>query len=181
MDRPQPKRRNSEQTKTQILRAAAATFSADGYARTGLREIGERAGVAPSLVSRYFGTKAALFEAALLHVLAENSVFTWEKAGFGAAMADLIRDRSSTAITVMLVLALADPETEEIAQRVSREHMIEPLAEWLGPPHALERAMNLFALGTGFTIQMEGLYPGEVPDHSLRWLAVSLQAIVDEN
>lgn len=181
MDRSEPKRRNSEQTKTQILRAAAATFSACGYARTGLREIGERAGVAPSLVSRYFGTKAALFEAALLHVLDANSVFTREKAGFGTAMASLIRDRSNTDITVMLVLALADPEAEAIVQRVSREHMIEPLAEWLGPPHALERAMNLFALATGFAIQMEGLYPAQIPDHSLRWLATSLQAIVDES
>lgn len=177
--KPAPKRRNLEQTKTRILQAAADTFTASGYARAGLREIGEQAGVAPSLVSRYFGTKAALFEEALIHVLRTNSVFTWQKDGFGEAMARLIPERSNTNITVMLVLALADPEAKEIARRVSREHMIQPLVDWLGPPNALERAMDLFALMTGFVIQMDGLYPAPIPEHSLRWLARTLQAIVD--
>ncbi len=174
------KRRNLEQTKTRILQAAADTFTAAGYAKAGLREIGERAGVAPSLVSRYFGSKAALFEAALIHVLRTNSVFTWQKDGFGEAMATLIPERSNTNITVMLVLALADPEAKEIARRVSRKHMIQPLVDWLGPPHALERAMDLFSLMTGFVVQMDGLYPAPIPEHSLRWLASTLQAIVDE-
>jgi AcrR family transcriptional regulator len=177
--KPEPKRRNLELTKTRILAAAGDVFTRSGYAKAGLREIGELACVAPSLVSRYYGTKAALFEEALIHVLRTNSVFTWKKKGFGEAMAGLIRDRSNTNITIMLVTALADPEAEEIARRVSREHMIRPLVEWLGPPHAEERAMNLFALTTGFVIQMHGLYSGPMPEQSLRWLARDLQAIVD--
>jgi hypothetical protein len=32
---------------------------------------------------------------------------------------------------------------------------------------------------TGFVIQMDGLYPAPIPEHSLRWLARALQAIVD--
>ena len=177
----EPKRRNLELTKTKILAAAADTFTRSGYAKAGLREIGKRAGIAPSLVSRYFGTKAALFEAALIHVLRTNSVFTWQKQGFGEAMAQLIPERSNTNITVMLVLALADPEAKEIARRVSREHMIQPLIDWLGPPNALERAMDMFSLMTGFVIQMDGLYPAPIPERSLKWLANTLQAIVDEN
>lgn len=175
----EPRRRNLEQTRGRILAAAADVFTRSGYAKAGLREIAVQAGVAPSLVSRYFGSKAALFEEALIAVLRANSVFTWRKAGFGEAMARLIPERSNTAITAMLVLALADPEAKEIARRVSREHMIQPLVDWLGPPNALERAMDLFALMTGFVIQMDGLYPAPVPEHSLRWLARSLQAIVD--
>src|SRR5579864_1021990 len=175
----QPRRRNLEQTRTRILAAAGEIFAASGYSKASLREIAERAGVAPSLVSRYFGTKAALFEEALIHVLRANSVFTWQKAGFGEAMARLIPAQSNTSITVMLVLALADPEAKDIARRVSREHMIQPLVDWLGPPQALERAMDLFALMTGFVIQMDGLYPAQIPEYSLRWLAQSLQSIVD--
>lgn len=177
----EPRRRNLEQTRSRILEAAADTFTRSGYAQAGLREIGERAGVAPSLVSRYFGSKTALFEQALIHVLHTNSVFTWRKQGFGEAMARLIPERSNTNITIMLVTALADPEAKEIARRVSREHMIQPLVDWLGPPNALERAMNMFALLTGFVVQMYGLYPAPIPEHSLRWLARSLQAIVDDN
>lgn len=177
--KPEPKRRNLEQTRARILAAAADVFTRSGYANAGLREIAVQAQVAPSLVSRYFGSKAALFEEALVHVLRANSVFTWQKQGFGEAMARLIPERSNTNITVMLVTALADPEAKEIARRVSREHMIQPLVDWLGPPHALERAMDMFALMTGFVIQMDGLYPETIPEHSLRWLARSLQAIVD--
>jgi AcrR family transcriptional regulator len=177
--KPEPRRRNLERTRTRILAAAADVFTESGYARAGLREIAERAEVAPSLVSKHFGSKAGLFEQALIHVLRTNSVFTWDKARFGEIMARLIPERSNTSITVMLILGLADPEAKEIARRVSREHMIAPLAEWLGPPHAEERAMDLFSLMTGFTIQMHGLHPGATPEHSLRWLARSLQAIVD--
>jgi hypothetical protein len=39
--------------------------------------------------------------------------------------------------------------------------------------------MDMFSLMTGFVIQMDGLYPAPIPQHSLRWLARSLQAIVD--
>lgn len=176
----EPKRRNLAETKERILVAAAASFSEFGYAGAGLRDIAERADVAPSLVSRYFGSKAGLFEQALLHVLRENSVFTWDKKRFGEKMARLIPERSTTDITVMLVLALTDPESREIARRVSREHMIAPLEQWLGPPNAEARAMDLFALMTGFVIQMRGLHDGEVPPSSLEWLSRSLQGIVDE-
>lgn len=178
--RPEPKRRNLEQTRERILAAAADVFTRSGYARASLREIAVQADVASSLVSRYFGTKAALFEEALIHVLHTNSVFTWQKVDFGEAMVRLIAERSNTNITVMLVLALADPEAKEIARRVSREHMIEPLVDWLGPPDALERAMEMFALMTGFAIQMDGLHPAPIPEHSLRWLAGTLQNIVDQ-
>lgn len=176
---PEPKRRNLEQTKQRILQAAVDTFTTSGYANAGLREIGLKAGAAPSLVSRYFGTKASLFERALIHVLHANTVFTWEKDGFGQAMARLIAGRSNTNITVMLVLALADPEAKEVVRRVARTHMIEPLAEWLGPPHALERAMNLFSITSGFVIQMDGLNAAPIPEHSLEWLSGVLQQIVD--
>ena len=57
-----PKRRNLKETRTRILTAAADVFTRSGYAKASLREIGMRAGVAPSLVSRYFGTKAALVQ-----------------------------------------------------------------------------------------------------------------------
>jgi AcrR family transcriptional regulator len=180
MEKSEPRRRDPDKTKRRILASAADVFTRSGYAKAGLREIGSRAGVAPSLVSRYFGSKAALFEKALIHVLRTNSVFTWEKEGFGEAMARLIPERSNTDITIMLVLALSDPEAREVALRVSRKHMIQPLEDWLGPPHARERAMDLFSVLTGFAIQMHGLNPGPIPEHSLEWLAQTLQAIVDE-
>ena len=176
----EPRRRNLAETRTRILAAAADCFAGSGYARAGLREIADLADVAPSLVSKHFGTKAALFEQALLEVIRANSVFTRDKPRFGETMARLMADRGNTDITVMLVLGLADAESHAIVQRVVREHILDPLAEWLGPPHALDRATNLFALITGFAIQMRGLHAGPVPPASLAWMAGALQAIVDE-
>lgn len=176
----EPRRRNLAETRTRILVAAADCFTRSGYARAGLREIADRAEVAPSLVSKHFGTKVALFEQALLHVIRTNSVFTWDKPRFGETMARLIAERSNTNITVMLVLGLADAESRAIVHGVMDEHILGPLVEWLGPPAALERAMNLFALMTGFVIQMHGLHGGPIPAHSLAWVARALQAVVDE-
>jgi AcrR family transcriptional regulator len=175
----EPRRRNLEQTKTRILSAAADTFTEFGYAQASLREIAARADVATSLVSKHFGAKASLFEHVLLHVLHTNGVFVWDKSDFGAQMSRLIPERATTNVTSMLVLALAHPESRDVAKRVSRAHMIDPLAEWLGPPHAHERAMDLFSLLTGFAIQRQGLSAEPVSSHSLEWLAHSLQSIVD--
>jgi AcrR family transcriptional regulator len=175
-----PRRRDSAATKARILLAARRSFAEHGYAAAGLRGIAADAGVASSLLVRYYGSKAALFEEALVATIRDHSVFASEKAGFGAAMARLVIERGSIAITTMLVTALADPDTRAIAMRVSREHMVGPLAEWLGGGDAQARAFALFSLLTGFTVQTRSVAEGEVPEPALAWLAASLQAIVDE-
>lgn len=48
-----------------ILKAALATFSEKGYARSTLRDIAQRAGVTHALVQKYFGSKEDLFLAAV--------------------------------------------------------------------------------------------------------------------
>jgi AcrR family transcriptional regulator len=173
------RRRDPVRTKARILAAAVEAFTERGYGQAGLRDIAARADVASSLPVKYFGTKAALFEAALLEILRTNSVFTWTKPNFGATMVRLIRERSSTTITAMLMMALADPDSREIAVRVWREHMIAPLAEWLGPPDAQGRAGMLFALMSGLTFQIEGLAAGDISPEAERWAARTLQALVD--
>ena len=52
-------------TREAILAAAKEAFSAQGYAATSLRGVARAAGVDPSLVTHYFGSKDGLFEAAL--------------------------------------------------------------------------------------------------------------------
>jgi AcrR family transcriptional regulator len=180
VDEPIRRVRNAAATKARILAAATATFSELGYAGAGLREIASRAGVAQSLLARHFGSKASLFEATLLETLRQNTVFTGEKSNFGPTMASLMVERSTANISIMLILALAHPESQEIARGVANEHMIGPLAEWLGPPDAKARAINMLALMSGFVVQTKGLASERVPETSIRWLAASLQAIVDD-
>jgi AcrR family transcriptional regulator len=175
-----PKRRNAAATRARILAAANAAFTEFGYAQAGLRDIAARADVASSLLIRYFGTKAALFEAVLVGTIADNSVFTTDKERFGETMADLMVTTSGVSITAMLLSALAHPESKAIARRVAARDIIQPLADWLGPPHATARALNLYSLMTGFVVQMEGIGTGIVPARSRAWLSRSLQEIVDD-
>lgn len=176
---PPLRRRDPVRTRARILAAAVEVFSELGYGQAGLRDIAARSGVASSLPVRYFGTKAALFEAALIEIVRANSVFTWKKDGFGRTMMRLIRERSNVTITATLMSALADPEAREIAVRVWQEHMIAPLADWLGPPDARGRAGMLFALLSGLAFQIHGLAAGEITPEAERWAADTLQALVD--
>ena len=171
--------RDAARTRARILEAAYLAFSEYGYARTGFREIAQGAQVASSLILRNFGNKANLFEEALVHGIWRDSLFTREKQGFGRHMAQMIAHDTDTKLTVMTVLAVADPESQDAVTRVAKRHILGPLAEWLGPPHAEERAQALFALMTGYTIQRRLLGGAAMPDATVEWLALQLQDVVD--
>lgn len=176
----EPRRRNPAKTQARILEAAFALFSSQGYAKTGIREVAEQAGVATSLVVRYFGTKATLFEESLVRALYAQGFFVRGKANFGEEMARLVISDEEARIPAMMVLAIADPESRAIAQKVTQQIVLRSLADWLGPPEAETRALAMLALMNGFTIQTRHLRTGEVPPETVRWFARSLQAIVDE-
>ncbi|WP_432837301.1 TetR family transcriptional regulator [Dactylosporangium sp. CA-092794] len=57
--------RRSDATRAAILRAARARFAADGYQRATIRAIAADAAIDPSMVMRYYGSKAGLFAAAV--------------------------------------------------------------------------------------------------------------------
>jgi AcrR family transcriptional regulator len=57
--------KRSDRTKAAILRAARERLAAQGYDRTTIRAVAADAGIDPSMVMRYFGNKAQLFDAAL--------------------------------------------------------------------------------------------------------------------
>ncbi|SDL32200.1 TetR/AcrR family transcriptional regulator [Nonomuraea jiangxiensis] len=59
------RRRDSAASRELLLRAASELFADRGYDRTTARDIGERAGVDPALIARYFGGKSQLYIAVL--------------------------------------------------------------------------------------------------------------------
>ena len=63
-----PRPRDAAASRRALLDAAGALFHARGYDGTTVREIGERAGIDPALIARYFGGKEGLY----LAVLAEE-------------------------------------------------------------------------------------------------------------
>ena len=62
---PRRPRRSREEVSQDLVRAAAALFAERPSGRVTVREIAARAGVNPTLVHRYFGTKANLMRAAM--------------------------------------------------------------------------------------------------------------------
>jgi AcrR family transcriptional regulator len=56
---------DAEASRRALLEAARAVFDEVGYDRATTREIGDRAGVDPALIARYFDSKEGLFIAAI--------------------------------------------------------------------------------------------------------------------
>ncbi|HKZ12462.1 MAG TPA: TetR family transcriptional regulator [Solirubrobacterales bacterium] len=56
---------DAEASRRALLNAARAVFDEVGYDRATTREIGDRAGVDPALIARYFDSKEGLFIAAI--------------------------------------------------------------------------------------------------------------------
>ena len=69
-------KRNKAETCNKILAAALEEFAEHGYSLTKMSDIGRRAGVATSLVSKHFGNKENLFQSVMLN---ENSKYlVWD-------------------------------------------------------------------------------------------------------
>lgn len=179
-----PRRRNAPATKARILAAAQKAFSELGYAKAGIREIAAIADVSSTLLLRYYGSKAGLFEAALIDAVRMDDVIALDQRGLGERLANLFVDHNLD-ITPPAILALATghPESQQIATRITREHVLDPLAKWLGPPDGQVRALEIFMLATSFI-----LYTRRVPlapdgknaqKKLMRWFADTVQAIVD--
>lgn len=185
------RRRDPQATRARILEAAQRLFAERGYARTGLRDIAELAGVSSALPVSYFATKAGLFEAALTAALDIERITRGDRSEFGRRLVAAVLDRS-TPITVpaMIALSIGDAESAAIAQRVAREQMVAPVAAWLGAPHARARAYLIMVISTSFVLFNRHILAEEHNDGpaargssaaglATRWLEQTIQGLVD--
>jgi AcrR family transcriptional regulator len=171
--------RDRDRTKMRIIEAAKDLLAAKGYAQTGLREIAAKAGVAVSLLPQHFGSKADLFEAALINAMGDFTILEAPRTHWGAVMIDYMSGDGEVRLPAMVILSTGDAEAREISARVIRERIIPELAERLGPPDALSRAMRITMLSTGFLIYGRQLPVGPVDKHTKHHFAKLIQAIVD--
>ena len=175
--------RNAADTKARIIEAAQSAFAERGYSQTGVRDIALRAGVASSLIIKYFGTKSNLFGEALKQSLAEAAFRDELKPQFGETLIGAITDRRLRIdAPAMIALSLGDDEARQVSASVIQQHVIDALAAWLGPPQAQTRAINLLVLGVGFAILNRHLgvkLPAEIWEKSGQWFSSTIQDIVD--
>jgi AcrR family transcriptional regulator len=176
-------RRNAPQTKLRIIDAAQNLFATKGYAHTGIRDVANAASVAVSLVPAHFGSKAQLFEAALLAALAAmaaSRVLDIPDSQLASSLVERgLSDEDDFRLPAMIVLCIGDPDGSEIAGRFVREHVVPSLARRLGPPNAHERAMEIVMISTGFLLYARQLPAGTVDPLTIRNITHALQAVVD--
>ncbi len=177
-------RRNASATKARLLEAAMRAFSESGYSQSGIREIAELAGTSSTMLLRYFGSKAALFEAALTEAMPVASVLSHPRERFGASLAAALLDpRNAIRPPLMIALASGDPEAATIAARVMETQSIAPLAHWLGGENGRARALQIAMLATGLVSYLRQLPLPKLAvgqqDGIASWFAATVQAIVD--
>lgn len=179
------KKRDAERTRGRILSAAQHVFARRPYAEASLKEITSRAKANPALVSRYFGSKEKLFEAALSAALDAKPLMPPSKSAFGETiMATFLRpDRGSHNPLPMLIFATAETGLQSIAIRLLKERILTPLALWLGEPEARLRATRVMVVATGF-FTYRSLLPleemqGDLDPSMRAWLVESFQSAID--
>jgi AcrR family transcriptional regulator len=137
------RRRNAADSRQALLEAARELFAERGFDRSTTRDIGERAGLDPTLITRYFGSKAALYLATL------RTDFAAEEPG---ALRDLLEpdrmpmlldriDRRGTGpIYDAALRPHSDPVVDAEARALLTERFIEPLERRLGSDCAVQDA-----------------------------------------
>ncbi len=180
-----PKRaRDAAATRAALLAAAQGLFAERGYDRATLRDVGERAGVDPALIARYFGGKEGLYLAVFAsepppdaaggpEAVAENLLRRWDDHGPGP-------------MTQALTRTELDEGVRERMQERLEERLVGPITEELrgaGVPDARLRAEVLVAalVGLGVVRYAGGLkeLSAAPREEVLAILGPALRALVD--
>ena len=138
-------------SKAALLQAASGLFDEVGYERATTREIGERAGVDPSLIARYFDSKEGLFLAAIAEPRGEEEI-DYEPAALLAFLLERWDERGHSPISRALASPALSDDVRGQVRAVLRRRLLDQLAELLrerGTPEPDLRAELLVALAVG--------------------------------
>lgn len=179
------KPRNATTTRQSILHAAEIAFSSASYERVRLRDVAQAAGVDVALISRYFGSKAGLFEAVLGDQIVDLKKFaSGPTEGFGERLADYLWSKDFSRADFdplhVLVRSMGSPAALELFRRYFQEDALAPLVRLLGGRvTSKERAALVFALLVGYDVIR--ILSEDVRGSSAKQLfAGACQALVDE-
>tara|TARA_R110000824_G_scaffold37553_4_gene115498 strand:+ start:23966 stop:24532 length:567 start_codon:yes stop_codon:yes gene_type:complete len=180
------KPRDAKRTREAILNAAQHIFAEKGFIETGVRDITDRAGVNQSLVSRYFGGKLKLFEAALEHALDASLVTGLTRENFGKLVVAnfTLSPTDRTNPLPILLGAVSDSEASALALRMLHDRIFKPFRDWFGGEEAVVRAARFMIISTGFFTYRDQLplppFVGTVDPGLREWLETEFQALVDD-
>ncbi|MYT69088.1 MULTISPECIES: TetR/AcrR family transcriptional regulator [unclassified Streptomyces] len=121
--------RNSARSREALLAAATTLFSERGYDRTTIREIGERAGVDPSLIARYFGSKPLLYVEVLRAEHGDDRPDDLLTEPRLREVARRAQRRGPVPLLRVAVEPLSDKAAQEATRAALHDRLVEPLRD----------------------------------------------------
>lgn len=146
---------DAEASRRALLEAARAVFEAVGYDRATTREIGERAGVDPALIARYFDSKEGLFIAAIAAGSAEEEGIDFAPRALVAFLLERWDERGHSPISRALASPTLPPGAREQISAVVGDRVLGGLVAELRARGVAEpglRAELLVALAVGVAV-----------------------------
>jgi AcrR family transcriptional regulator len=142
--------RRSDATRARILRSARAEFAAAGYHRATIRGIAAGADIDPSLVMRYFGSKADLFDAVVEIDLRLPDLTKVPRRRLGETLVShfLTRwegDPGDDALLTLLRSAATDENAADRMRRIFRHQLVGALVEVVPDPDEATTRAGLIA------------------------------------
>lgn len=180
--------RRSDRTKAAILRAARERFAAQGYERTTIRAVASDAGIDASMVMRYFGNKAHLFDAALAVDLRLPDLTGVPADGLAQALVRHFLERwegdpADDALLVLLRSAVTHEQAATRMHEIFAAQVTPAVAAALPPELAARRAGLVSAQLLGLALTRYLLRLPAVttltPDEIESGLAPAIQATLD--
>lgn len=152
------RKRDAEATRAAILDAARSQFAAVGYDRAGVRDIAAAAAVDVALIKRYFGSKEALFAAALKASFRADFLSHWQRETFAGDYAAIMargahEDEARTQSFRFLLRAATSPTTAPLLREAVQERFLDPIRAWLGGDAEPARARLLAAVVIGLLVE----------------------------
>jgi AcrR family transcriptional regulator len=143
---------DAEASRRALLEAARAVFDEVGYDRATTREIGERAGVDPALIARYFESKEGLFIAAIAAGSPEDDEIDFDPAELLRFLLERWDERGHNPISRALASPALTPGARERISAVVADRVLLGLSAELrerGTADAELRAELLVAVAVG--------------------------------
>jgi AcrR family transcriptional regulator len=175
---------DADASRRALLEAGRALFDEVGFDRATTREIGERAGVDPALIARYFGGKEGLFLAALAEPPLGDGGDELDLEP-GELLAFLLRrweEQARSPVSRALASPALTAEARRQVQAVLRPRLLEPLAAELRARGASDpelRAELLVSLAVGIAATRSNGSLPSLAKASLDDVVASLRPLVD--
>jgi AcrR family transcriptional regulator len=177
-----PRRRDAAGSRDRLLKAASDLFADRGYDRTTSRDIGERAGVDPTMIARYFGGKAQLYIAVLRSQEESDHFADLLEVDRLSGLLERIVERGPGPIFQAALQPHDDDDAQSAALTELERRVVGPLRERLAQEGVAEPELRAEVLAAAFIGVVLGRHAGtfkHLADASAAQLVDVLQDVLE--